>query len=286
MDGSDLRAALQVAPGPMSTFSGRTVAGGGGMAFGGQMAAQALFAASALSGGRSPESIHSFFLAPVQPGEVVEHHATQLRKGRAFSTIRIDTKRGDRFCLSSIASFHDGEVAPEHQAPMPTVLAPETYPLENFVPPNTNPRVRECFEIRLVGNSPSATHDSYPRQTYWLRHRENLGDDPALHSAALVWFSDLSMPWTTDLAYDERHGVRLGASLDHTIWFHRPVRADDWLLFAQESIVYAGARALTRGIFYDRDGALVASVAQETLLRRLQPSSHVTTDDAMFGKVA
>jgi acyl-CoA thioesterase-2 len=78
------------------------------------------------------------------------------------------------------------------------------------------------------------------------------------------------MPWTTDLPYTEAHGRRVGASLDHAVWFHRPFRADEWLLFTQESIVYVGARALTRGLFFSENGELVATATQETLLRRLR----------------
>lgn len=245
--------------------------GGDGVAFGGQMAAQALLAAQAMNPDRPPESIHSFFMAAAKPDESVSHEVEVLRSGRTFSLLRVETRQECRHCLSSVISFHNGESAPEHQAPMPTVGSPDTYSACDFIPPGTDPEVRRCFDIRSVESIASTSRGSYPRQTYWVRYRGDLGPNPAVHCAALIWFADLSMPWTTDQAYDESHGRRFGASLDHTLWFHRLVRADDWLLFVQESVVYAGARALTRGLFYAGDGALVASAAQETLLRRLPP---------------
>lgn len=243
--------------------------GGDGVAFGGQMAAQALMVARSIQPDRMPESIHSFFLASVIPDQAIEHEARVLRSGRAFTLVRVETRQDGRHCLSSIVSLHNGESAPGHQAPMPSVAPPDACGPCHFAPPGTNPDVRRCFDIRSVESVSAAGPGEHPRQTYWLRYRGDLGEDPAIHCAALVWFSDLSMPWTTDLAYDESHGRRFGASLDHTVWFHRPPRADRWLLFVQESLVYAGARALTRGIFYSEDGALVASAAQETLLRRI-----------------
>ncbi|WP_324741046.1 acyl-CoA thioesterase domain-containing protein [Tsuneonella sp. CC-YZS046] len=269
--GVNLLDALRVAPGPDSVWTGTAILGGDGVAFGGQMAAQALMAARAVEPGRPPESIHSFFLAPAKPDRLIDHEVRVLRSGRSFSLLRVETRQEGRHCLSSVISFHGGESAPEHQAPMPPAGSPEDYPACDFIPPNTDPAVRRCFDIRSVESIASTSAGSYPRQTYWLRHRGELGADPALHCAALTWFADLSMPWTTDLAYDESHGRRVGATLDHTLWFHRPPRADRWLLFVQESTVYAGARALTRGLFFAQDGALVASAAQETLLRRLPP---------------
>jgi acyl-CoA thioesterase-2 len=265
----NLQDAVRVQADGPSRWSGAAVLGGDGVAFGGQMAAQALMAAQAADPTRPPESIHTFFLAAAKPDEPIDHDVTVLRSGRAFSLLRVDTHQHGRHCLSSTISFHAGETAPEHQAPMPEVAGPESYPACDFVPPNTNPDVRRCFDIRSVESIAGTTGGEYPRQTYWLRYKGDLDPTPAVHGAALVWFADLSMPWTTDLAYDASHGRRFGASLDHTLWFHRPARADRWLLFVQESIVYAGARALTRGVFYTEDGSLVASAAQETLLRRL-----------------
>lgn len=233
------------------------------------MAAQALIAAQTHDPSRAPNSIHSFFLSSARPDETIAHNVEVQRVGRAFSSVRVETVQGDRHCVSSVVSFHNGERAPEHQLHKPETGAPETHPLSHFIPPGTDPAARECFEIRNVESRGDIANGNYPAQTYWFRSRSGLGDDPAIHCATLVWFSDLSMPWTTDLAYDARHGTRFGASLDHTVWFHRPARADQWLLFTQESIVYAGARALTRGLFFSEDGMLVASAAQETLLRRI-----------------
>lgn len=265
---ADLPDCIRVEPGVGLLRRGMTVHGGDGLAFGGQMAAQALMAARSAAQDRMPESIHSFFLASARPGEAIEHDVQVLRSGRAFTMVRVETHQDGRHCLSSMVSFHNPERAPEHQAPMPPVPPPEACAPCDFIPPGTKPDVRRCFDIRSVESFAAAGPGDYPRQTCWLRYKGDLGEDPAVHCAALVWFSDLSMPWTTDLAYDESHGRRVGASLDHAVWFHRAPRADQWLLFVQESPVYAGARALTRGIFHAQDGTLVASAAQETLLRR------------------
>ncbi|MGE4492876.1 MAG: acyl-CoA thioesterase [Syntrophotalea sp.] len=250
-------------------WRGSTVLGGDGSAFGGQMAAQALMVAKAMQPDRAPESVHTHFLSSARPDTPIDHEVKILRSGRAFTVLRVESRQGERHCLSSTITLHNSEGSPEHQMPMPALEIPEAYPLSDFVPPGTCPSVRQCFEIREVSAQSKAEAGCYPQQAYWFRYKGDLGKDQAVHNAALVWFSDLSMPWTTDLAYDERHGRRVGASLDHTVWFHRPARADEWLYFAQESIVYAGARALMRGVFFTEDGSLIASAAQETLLRRL-----------------
>lgn len=234
------------------------------------MAAQALSVARAMHPDRVSASVHAHFLSSARPDALIEHEVKTLRSGRAFTVLRIESRQGERHCLSSTITLHNGEQSPEHQAPMPPLKSPETYPLSKFIPPGTCPSVRQCFEIREVSAQTQAGADCNPQQAYWLRYKGDLGPDQAVHNAALVWFSDLSMPWTTDLAYDESYGRRFGASLDHTVWFHRPARADEWLYFAQESLAYAGARALTRGIFFSEDGILVASAAQETLLRRMR----------------
>ncbi|MCB2050055.1 MAG: thioesterase family protein [Novosphingobium sp.] len=250
-------------------WRGPAVLGGDGVAFGGAMAAQALIVAQTLEPERVPESIHTHFLSSVRPSESIDHEMEVLRSGRAFTVARVESRQAARHCVSSTITLHKPESSPEHQLPMVPLGQPETYPHSSFIPPGTAPSVRRCFEIREVHSDNGSGQAGHPKQAYWLRYKGNLGDRQALHNAALVWFSDLSMPWTTDLAYDESDGVRVGASLDHTVWFHRPLRADRWLYFTQESLVYAGARAATRGVFYTEDGTLVASAAQETLLRRI-----------------
>ena len=266
----DLLKSIGIEPGGQSRWTGMAVLGGQGVAFGGQMAAQALVAAGSVEPDRLPSSIHSFFLSHVRIEEPVEHEVNVLRAGRAFTLARVETRQDGRHCLSSLVTLHNGEAAPEHQAAMPAVAPPDGCPPFDFIPSHTNPDVRRCFEIRLAETSVWTDPGDHPRQSVWLRYPGALGDDPASHCAALVWFSDLSMPWIADMPYDESHGRRFGASLDHTVWFHRPLRADQWLLFVQESPVYAGARAMSRGLFYAQDGTLVASAAQETLFRRVR----------------
>ncbi|MFD2579809.1 acyl-CoA thioesterase [Novosphingobium colocasiae] len=249
-------------------YDGIAILGGDGVAFGGHCAAQSLCAAAAQAGrDRLPNSIHSTFLSAVVPDEPVSYEVTWLKQGRAFSVLRVDARQRQRVCLTSVISFHVDEHGPSHQIIAPEVALPELCRSLDFIPPGTNPEVRSCFDIREAAPA-QADPAGHPAQTCWLRCRQPLGDDGHAHAGALVWFSDLSMPWTADLPYLGT-GPRIGASLDHSLWFHRRFSVDDWLMFVQESPIYVGARAFTRGMFFfTQDGKLVATAAQETLVRR------------------
>lgn len=271
-----LSSLMTVRSGPMS-YDGIAIPGSEGVAFGGQVAAQSLVAASrALESPRLPHSARCTFLSVIRPDSEVSHRLEWLKQGRAFSVLRVEAWQRDRRCLSTIISFQTDENSPQHQMAMPMLNGPDDWPTSHFIPPGTNPEARRCFDIREVDPFAAGLNREYPQQVYWVRSKTTLGTSADNHFAAVLWFSDLSMPWTSDLPYSEADGERVGASLDHAVWFHRPFRADDWLLFVQESVVYFGARALTRGSFFSRDGALVASAIQETLLRRIQswPISH------------
>lgn len=269
----DLSESLAIVPVRSMHYGSVAVAGSAGVAFGGHLAAQALMAAAqTLDAPRAAHSVRSVFLAAATPGQPINYHVAWLKRGRAFSVLQVDTRQDGAHCLSTVVSFHDAEHSPEHQMSAPAVVAPDDSPTSRFIPAGTNPDVRRCFDIREADVASSDLPGKHPQQIYWVRSKAALGGSPGDHSAALYWFADLSMPWTTDLLYSTADGERIGASLDHAMWFHRPFRADDWLLFVQESVVYFGARALTRGTFFTRDGKLVASAAQETLLRRILPS--------------
>jgi acyl-CoA thioesterase-2 len=150
---------------------------------------------------------------------------------------------------------------------MPEVPLPEELAEVEYVPPGTDGEVRRPFEFRYCDIAPIAETPSPPVQQVWLRARQSLPDDPCVHAAALAFATDLSLTRTAHMPL-RAYGVRrLGASLDHSVWFHRAVKADAWLLFSQTSVVYTGSRALSVGAIFDEQGHRVATAVQEALIR-------------------
>lgn len=269
MPSIDIKYALVPARASGCRYEGIPILGANGVAFGGHCAAQSLSAAADEAGaGRWSNSIHTTFLSPIALNKVISYEVSWLKKGRAFSILRVDARQDGLVRLTSVVSFHAAEIAPEHQIVMPTADKPQVCPEWHFVPPGTNPDVRRCFEIRSV-EIVGLNGLQHPTQACWLRCRQPLGAARHLHAGALVWFSDLSLPWIANLPHTENKGTLFGASLDHSVWFHREFSAEEWLLFVQESPIYTGARALTRGMFFTANGDLVATATQETLLRPL-----------------
>ncbi len=269
MPSINIKDALVPARASSCRYEGMAILGANGVAFGGHCAAQTLSAAAdEASAGRWPNSIHTTFLSPIALNQIISYEVSWLKKGRAFSVLRVDAWQDGLVRLTSVVSFHGAEVAPEHQIAMPAADQPHVCPEWHFIPPGTNPEVRRCFDIRSVEVAGLDTLQ-HPTQACWLKCRQPLGAAGHLHAGALVWFSDLSLPWIANLPHTEKAGTLFGASLDHTVWFHRQFAAEEWLLFVQESPIYNGARALTRGMFFTADGDLVATATQETLLRPL-----------------
>lgn len=259
---------LSVATESEGSFLGVVVAGGEGVAFGGHLVAHSITsAAHAVSTGRHPDSVHTRFLRPASPDLDVRYDVEITKSGRSFDNLRVDAWQSGLLVAATTISFTTFEEGFDYQEAMPEVAGPDDIEPSTFVPPGTEASVRAHFDIRYAEKS-SGTSTSGPTQIMWLRAREPLGDDPSAHAAAVAWFSDLSLPWTAELPYEGAALARAGASLDHVMWFHRPFRADGWLLFTQRNPVYAHSRALTYGHFYSADGLLVATAAQETLLRR------------------
>ena len=250
------------------TFSGRCLTGATGRTFGGQVAAQALHAAIlASSEGRDVQSMHCWFLRPGNPDIAMTYGTTVLKGGRALSTVRVDCTQGDRLVVTATVSFHAPEPGTDFQAEAPKAPDPERCSPVDLHLPGTNPDVRLPVEFRYPDAVSTSSEPAPPRQLTWLRSRTDLGDDPGIHPCALTYLSDLTLTRTAHMPLRRPGIVRIGASLDHTIWFHRPFRADEWLLFDQEASSYAGARALSHGRMFTADGVLVASVAQEALIR-------------------
>jgi acyl-CoA thioesterase-2 len=268
MDEHRLAPLLEVETTSPGSFEGRCLTGAHGRIFGGQVAAQALRAAAlSVPRDRDAHSLHSCFVRPGDPALPVGYDVTTVREGRALSTCRVDALQEGRVIFTCLVSFHLPEPGPDYQDDAPEVAGPEELVESGYVPPGTNGDVRAPVEFRYVDPVATSEVPAPAEQLTWLRSRTGLGDDPSVHAAALTFASDLTLPRTAHMPLRRPGTTRVGASLDHSMWFHRPFRADAWLLFAQRSTIYAGSRALSHGEFFDRDGVLVASASQESLIR-------------------
>ncbi|MFT4123243.1 MAG: acyl-CoA thioesterase II [Microbacteriaceae bacterium] len=251
-----------------------------GRVFGGQVLAQSMLAAARTvdEPGRSIHSLHGYFLRPGDDRRPITFGVDRIHDGRSFSTRRTQAYQGGVPILSMIASFQDENPGLEHQAPMPEGLPePETLPTTaQAIGRLDHPVARSWaterpFDVRHV-DTPiylSADGERHPQQAVWFRAADRLPDDPDLHRAALAYASDYvilepilrahGVPWVTE-------GLRV-ASLDHAMWWHRFARADEWMLYTQDSPNARGGRGLAFGRIFSRAGALVASVAQEGMVR-------------------
>ncbi|MBK80793.1 MAG: acyl-CoA thioesterase II [Gammaproteobacteria bacterium] len=248
--------------------------------FGGQVLAQAI--ASAFRTVDAPHelhSIHAYFLRAGDWNTPILYEVDRIRDGRSFSTRRVVAIQHGRAIFNMSSSWHKREDGLVHALPMPDVPPPEALrgDREAYLEiAEQRPEVKrfafrfEAIESRQVERilmTDEGTHPPYKHT--WLRTRDRLPDDPEVHLAVLAYMSDLDFMSTSMLPHGRqrmRDSIQ-GASLDHSLWFHRPFRADDWLLFAKESPNAGGARGFVRGQFFTRDGTLVATAAQECLIR-------------------
>lgn len=266
-------------------FRGRSQDLGWGTIFGGQVLGQALSAASrTVPADRSVHSLHAYFLRPGDVREPVIYEVDRIRDGLGFTTRRVVAFQKQRPIFNMSASFQIEEHGPDHQDPMPEVPGPEGLPNEEELARRDLQRIPEPLRRRAVALRPieSRPVDPYdllrpsprdPTRAVWYRAIDPLPDDPALHRQLLAYTSDFLFLGTAL----QPHGLSLlnpdlrVASIDHAMWFHRPFRMDDWLLHVVDSPSASGARGLVRGRFFARDGRLVASTAQEGLIRPLHP---------------
>jgi acyl-CoA thioesterase-2 len=246
----------------------------GDRVFGGQVAAQGLRAAQqTVPVDHHAHSIHSSFLLGGRPGEPIVYEVDRLRDGRSFTTRRVEARQGEDRIFTLIASFHRHEPGADYQAPLPAdVPAPDDAPTRMLFIPESE-RSRLPFELREIGGvEPDERGWIRSTRRAWMRLVRSIGDDPALHQCLLTYFSDLGAVFAAWAPLPEQPLERLmGASLDHAMWFHRPIRADEWFLYDAHAVSNAGSRGLMRGTLYAVDGTLGVSIAQEALLRVVRP---------------
>ncbi|HEV3267387.1 MAG TPA: acyl-CoA thioesterase II [Acidimicrobiales bacterium] len=249
--------------------------------FGGQVAAQALMAAGRTVDQGRVHSLHSYFLRPGDPTTPILYEVDRIRDGKSFSTRRVVAVQHGRAIYNMQSSFHTDEISIEHQIPMPDVPGPETVDSLFDRVHSEFGDVDEWFnrphpiDQRFLGELPwSPNRSKDPRQQIWIKADGTLPDDPLLHACVVTYASDMSLfdailkPHS--IKWDD--GSFMGASLDHCMWFHHDLRADEWLLYDTESPIAFGGRGLARGFLFSRDGELKVSMVQEGLTRLIRPS--------------
>jgi acyl-CoA thioesterase-2 len=271
-------------------FRGRGPKAGWQRVYGGQVLGQALVAAvRTVPEERVAHSAHAYFLLPGDPAEPIIYDVERIRDGGSFTTRRVKGIQHGRAMFAMSVSFHKSEEGFDHHAPMPKVPLPEELPNEQDLKERMLDKLPENMrrywererpiEIRPVDVSRYFSRDKRdPHQFIWMRATKPLPDSFPLHQCVLAYASDFTLLDTALIAHGKLmfdKDLQL-ASLDHAMWFHRPFRADDWLLYAQDSPSAFGARGFCRGSVFTRDGLLVASTTQEGLMRR-QPTGFVVS---------
>jgi acyl-CoA thioesterase-2 len=279
---AELLKILDLEPLEVNLFRGRSPQTGWQRVFGGQVVGQALVAATRTVEGRSPHSLHGYFMRPGDPSTPIIYEVERIRDGRSFVTRRVVAIQHGQAIFSMSASFQTEEEGFSHQMDMPPDVPrpgdlPSEEALKGRLPADMPEAIRDYFErerpIEFRPVDLSRYVDARPRppmQSVWIRATEPLPDDPAVHQSVLAYASDMTLLDTALVA----HGSSVfsadiqGASLDHALWLHRPFRADDWLLYTQDSPFAGGGRGFSRGRIYTEAGELVASVVQEGVIRR------------------
>ncbi|RBM11933.1 acyl-CoA thioesterase II [Streptomyces sp. PT12] len=256
--------------------------------FGGQVAAQALVAACrTVDDERLPHSLHSYFLRPGDPGARIVYTVDRIRDGRSFTTRRVVAVQHGQPIFTLSASFARAEEGLAHQEPMPAAPDPETLPpAEELLPRYADLfrdravlelllQARQAIDLRYVNEPPFATAGRVreARSQVWFRVNGKLAgeqDTPVSHLCLGTYVSDMTLLDSVLLAHGRggwMTGDTVGASLDHAMWFHRPFRADEWLLYDTDSPTSQSGRGLAHGRMFTRDGRLAVSVIQEGLMR-------------------
>ncbi|MCX7296202.1 MAG: acyl-CoA thioesterase II [Hyphomicrobiales bacterium] len=277
----DLLAILDLEELDLNLFRGRSPQNGWQRVYGGQVIGQALVAAvRTVEPDRLAHSMHAYFLLPGDPKVPIIYDVDRMRDGKSFTTRRVTARQHGHPIFSMLVSFHTHEEGLTHQAQMPDVPPPEQLPTEKEVRAKYLPllpeAVRRYYERERPIEMRPVEFDRYTGKKYpdgrfhvWIKINGRLPDELSLHQCALAYASDMTL---LDASLTP-HGRTLfekefmAASLDHALWLHRPFRADEWLLYAQDTPSLQGSRGFARGLIFTRDGTLVASVAQEGLVR-------------------
>jgi acyl-CoA thioesterase-2 len=265
----------------VNIFRGASRDIGSPQVYGGQVLGQALQAAYAtVEEGRVVHSLHAYFLRRGDFNAPIVYFVDRSRDGQSFTSRRVTAIQHGEQIFNCSASFQQPEPGFEHQLPMPQVPTPEQLP-ESLAPDSQflrclSPRLRQMvyerpIEFRVVPLSAATTSAGAPRQFLWIRTVDRLPDGDRLHSCLLAYASDFHLLGTALLRHEQSlaKGQLIIASIDHAMWFHRPARMDEWLLYAADSPSASGARGYTRGSLFTRQGVLVASTTQEGLVRVL-----------------
>jgi acyl-CoA thioesterase-2 len=287
----DLVALLDLEPLEVNLFRGQSRDLGGRSVLGGQVISQALVASNrTVTPDRQVHSLHAYFLRPGDMAAPIIYEVDRVRDGRSFATRRVQAIQHGEVILTMIVSYQKLESGFDHQAAMPQVPPPESLPTltelahqwmaEASTPPQplvvnwlTRPVAIEFKPVSA--RNPLKPDVREPVQQMWFRAAGRLPDDQTLHRHVLAYASDFTLIGTAQLP----HGLVFGqpqllvASIDHAIWFHRDLRVDDWLLYSMDSPSAQAARGFARGMIFDRQGRLVASVAQEGLMRWIGPNA-------------
>ncbi|MET0639353.1 MAG: acyl-CoA thioesterase II [Hyphomicrobium sp.] len=277
----DLLRTLTLEPLEDNLFRGPRASEGWQRVYGGLVLGQALVAAAlTVDENRPIHSLHGYFLLAGDPEREIVYDVERIRDGGSFTTRRVRAVQHGRAIFSMSASFHKAELGFEHQSPMPDVPPPEALPnVRDLLSAATTDlpesmraywRRERPIDVRIVDASRYMSREPRAaRQSIWLKSNGPLSDNPYIHQAVLAYASDFTLLDTALVAHGKLlfdADIQL-ASLDHAMWFHRPFRADDWLLYIQDSPSASGARAYCRGAVFDRGGRLVASTVQEGLMR-------------------
>ena len=270
----------------VNLFRGRSPQSRWQRVYGGQVIGQALVAAVRTVEGRRPHSMHAYFLLAGDPKIPIVYDVERIRDGKSFTTRRVLAIQHGNPIFSMEVSFHSEEEGLSHHAKMPDVPPPdaltgESDARERFIDMMPEPVKRYYERERPIELRP-VEFDRYLGKKYedgrfnvWIRATGPLPDDPAIHQCVLAYASDMTLLDTALVP----HGRTLfepefmAASLDHALWLHRPFRADEWLLYAQDAPSLSGSRGFSRGLIFTRQGELVASVAQEGLIRLRRPKT-------------
>jgi acyl-CoA thioesterase-2 len=280
----DVLSILDIEPLEVNLFRGRSPQSRWQRVFGGQVIGQALVAACRTVedvAARPPHSLHAYFLLGGDPKVPIIYEVDRIRDGKSFTTRRVVAIQHGRAIFSTEVSFHVAEDGWTHQFEMPNVPKPDELPSEaevrdRLLPLMSDP-VRRYYERERPIELRPVEYGRYLGQKLegdrfhiWIRATGRLPDEPAIHQCVLAYASDMTLLDTAlvPLGKTVFNEDVMAASLDHALWFHQPFRADEWLLYAQDSPNLGGARGLARGSIFASDGRLVASVAQEGLLRQ------------------